>query len=97
MEHAAITQRISNLQAGLETWRDFLNKIAALTNTYEEQVKQIETVFSDIHKAVSENGNLPLSHTGMQNRLENLRVSNNSFLFILLNICILLLNIYFLR
>lgn len=75
MEHAAISQRISNLQAGLETWKGFLKKVALLTATFEDQVHYIENVFREIHSAISEPGVLPLSHTGMQNRLENLRVS----------------------
>ncbi|PSN34718.1 hypothetical protein C0J52_20229 [Blattella germanica] len=74
MEHAAITQRISNLQAGLETWKDFLNRVQSLTLEYEDQVKRIEMVFSDVHKTISDPGDLPLSHTGMQNRLENLKL-----------------------
>lgn len=75
MEHAAISQRISNLQAGLETWKGFLKKVALLTATFEDQVHHIENVFREIHSAIAEPGVLPLSHTGMQNRLENLKVS----------------------
>jgi len=75
MEHAAITQRISNLQAGLETWKDFLKRVLLLTATFEDQVNNIESVCREIHTAVTEPDVLPLSHTGMQNRLENLRVS----------------------
>jgi nesprin-1 len=75
MEHAAISQRISNLQAGLETWKGFLKRVALLTAAFEDQVHHIENVFRKIHCAVAEPGVLPLSHTGMQNRLENLRVS----------------------
>lgn len=75
MEHAAITQRISNLQAGLETWKDFLKRVRLLTSTFEDQVNHIESVFREIHAAVTEPDVLPLSHTGMQNKLENLRVS----------------------
>lgn len=75
MEHAAITQRISNLQAGLETWKGFLERVASLTSTFEDQVNHIENVFKEIHAAVTESDVLPLSRTGMQNRLENLRVS----------------------
>jgi len=76
MEHAAITQRISNLQAGLETWKDFLKRVLLLTATFEDQVNHIESVYREIHTAVIEPDVLPLSHTGMQNRLENLRVSS---------------------
>jgi len=75
MEHAAITQRISNLQAGLETWKDFLKRVLLLTATFEDQVKHIESVYREIQTAVTEPDVLPLSHTGMQNRLENLKVS----------------------
>jgi len=75
MEHAAITQRISNLRAVLETWKDFLKKVLLLTATFEDQVNRIESVYTEIHTAVSEPDVLPLSHTGMQNRLENLKVS----------------------
>lgn len=76
MEHAAITQRISNLQAGLETWKDFLKRVLLLTTAFEEQVNHIESVYREIHTAVAEPDVLPLSHTGMQNKLENLRVSS---------------------
>jgi nesprin-1 len=75
MEHAAITQRISNLQAGLETWKGFLERVALLTSTFEEQVNHIESVFKEIQTTIAEPDVLPLSHTGMQNRLESLRVS----------------------
>jgi nesprin-1 len=75
MEHAAISQRISNLQAGLETWKGFLKKIISLTTSFEDQLHRIENVFREIHSAIAEPDVLPLSHTGMQNRLENLRVS----------------------
>jgi nesprin-1 len=90
MEHAAITQRISNLQAGLETWKGFLKKVASLTATFDDQVNHIETVFKEIHVAVAEPDALPLSHTGMQNRLENLRVSFFTTLLTTTNFCMVL-------
>jgi nesprin-1 len=75
IEHAAITHSISNLQAGLETWKGFLERVALLTATFEDQVNCIERVFKEINTTIAESDGLPLSHTGMQNRLENLRVS----------------------
>ena len=38
-------------------------------------MNQISTVYREIHAVVAERDVLPLSHTGMQNRLENLKVS----------------------
>ncbi|XP_067009872.2 muscle-specific protein 300 kDa isoform X2 [Anabrus simplex] len=73
MEHAAISQRISNLKAGLETWKDFLDRIGSLQQTYDSRVTSIQTVFQDV-RGVIRDSDVPMSHTGMQNRLENLRL-----------------------
>nr|CAD7432086.1 unnamed protein product [Timema monikensis] len=73
MEHAAISQRISNLQAGLETWKDFLDRITGLTQSYDTQVSGVQAVFREVHAAVADPGGLPTSHTGMQNKLEVIR------------------------
>ncbi|CAG2066705.1 unnamed protein product, partial [Timema podura] len=75
MEHAAISQRISNLQAGLETWKDFLDRITGLTQSYDTQVSGVQAVFHEVHAALADPGGLPTSHTGIQNKLEVIRVS----------------------
>ncbi|KAG8236159.1 hypothetical protein J437_LFUL001566 [Ladona fulva] len=72
IEHAAIVQRISNLQAGLETWRDFLNRVSGLQHNHEEKSGRVQAVLREIHsKAVSQK---PLSHTEMQATLRNLHM-----------------------
>lgn len=53
MEHAANTQRITNLRAGLETWRDFIQRIQKL---HEEHIKQsdiITAIFQEISQTVN--------------------------------------------
>lgn len=74
MEHAAIVQRISNLRAGLETWRDFLEKIVNLGKTYDEKVKSIQSNFQETQTLVTNAaGNLPTNSIDIQERLNQLR------------------------
>jgi hypothetical protein len=75
MEHAAITQTINELKAELEKWQDSVDRFLLLTTIFEDQVNQISTVYREIHAAVTKPDVLPLSHSGMQNKLENLRAS----------------------
>ncbi|KAI5642763.1 hypothetical protein NE865_05289 [Phthorimaea operculella] len=46
MEYAGIVKRVDNLQASLDTWRDFLTRIIALIGEYE-------TTSTDLHKLYS--------------------------------------------
>jgi nesprin-1 len=74
MEHAAIKQRISNLQAGLETWRQFLERITLLLKTHEENVEKVQTLYDDIQDIITVSaGQLPTSHSGVSNKLEALQ------------------------
>ncbi|XP_029053380.2 nesprin-1-like isoform X2 [Osmia bicornis bicornis] len=53
MEHAADSQRIANLSAGLQTWRDFIQKIQKLHAEYEEQTRNISATFEEISQTLS--------------------------------------------
>ncbi|XP_063222937.1 muscle-specific protein 300 kDa-like [Bacillus rossius redtenbacheri] len=69
MEHASIRQRVGNLRAGLETWKDFLERVASLARTYEEQVARIQGTFHSVHAAISDPAGLPSMLEGMRERL----------------------------
>lgn len=75
MEHAVITQRISNLRAGLQTWRDFLIKIIKLGENYEKQVQSTQIVFQEIQEILTTttNQDIPSNPTDVQNKLNLLR------------------------
>lgn len=73
MEHAASTQRLSNLQAGLETWRDFLLRILSLHTTLEQQAAQIQGRLNEIRQAACQP--CPSTHADIQATLDSLRVS----------------------
>jgi nesprin-1 len=72
MEHAAINQRIINLQAGLETWRDFLQRVLNLHTNFEQQAVQIQATLNDV-KAVTCRP-CPTSNNEIIATIENLRV-----------------------
>lgn len=74
MEHSALSQRISNLQAALETWKEFLVRIMNLSKTYDEKVEKIQAVFQDIQQVINNSQDVPVYHSGIQNRLDNLRM-----------------------
>jgi nesprin-1 len=46
IEYAGIVKRVDNLQASLDTWRDFLSRILALIGEYE-------SITTDLHKVYS--------------------------------------------
>ena len=74
MEHAAIKQRISNLQAGLQTWHQFLERITFLLKTHEDNVQKVQTLYEDIQEAIAEAASqTPTSHSGVSNKLETLQ------------------------
>lgn len=74
MEHAAIKQRISNLQAGLETWRQFLERITTLVKTYENEVQKVQLLYEDIQEIITQlASDLPSSHSGVKNKLDILQ------------------------
>ncbi|KAK5645556.1 hypothetical protein RI129_006856 [Pyrocoelia pectoralis] len=74
MEHVAIVQRISNLQAGLDTWKQFLERIGALVKVYEEKVKKIQDLFDSFQDTINSNSQeLPGTHSVIAYRLETLR------------------------
>ncbi|XP_076751946.1 muscle-specific protein 300 kDa-like isoform X2 [Xylocopa sonorina] len=53
MEHAADAQRIANLSASLETWRDFIQRIQKLYAEYDERTKRIGSTLDDISQVLS--------------------------------------------
>lgn len=74
MEHASITQRIANLRAALDTWRDFLLKIVQLSHSYDAKVKNIQYNFHEIQDIIKEVTNdLPTTAETVQERLSELR------------------------
>lgn len=73
MEHAAITQRLTNLRAALETWKDFLQRILDLGKSYESQVKALQEPFQEIQQII-DSSTVPTSNAGMRSCLDNLRL-----------------------
>lgn len=75
MEHVAITQRIANLRAGLETWKKFIERIAELIGTHEDHVQNVQHSFDDIQELISTNSSqdLPATHSAISIRLETLQ------------------------
>ncbi|KAF4529290.1 hypothetical protein B566_EDAN016452 [Ephemera danica] len=71
MEHAASTQRLSNLQAGLETWRDYLLRILALHTAFEQHTTLIQTRLNAIRQIACQP--CPSSHADIQDTLDSLR------------------------
>ncbi|KAG5317017.1 SYNE1 protein, partial [Acromyrmex heyeri] len=77
MEHAANVQRIANLRAGLETWRDFVQRVQKLHEEHVKQSEMIVTIFQEIGQTLSAGfhaGPTSLSRTKEQlDSLEHLR------------------------
>lgn len=48
MEHAANVERIANLRAGLETWRDFVERVQKLHQQHMAQTDRITNTLQDI-------------------------------------------------
>ncbi|XP_037298332.1 nesprin-1-like [Manduca sexta] len=46
MEYAGIVKRVDNLQASLDTWRDFLTRILGLIGEYEKLTNDLHKLFS---------------------------------------------------
>jgi nesprin-1 len=66
IENIAFRQRISNLTASLNTWRDFLQSISLTGATYEELLQRIQQTHD--------------RHTGILNVIEAEFISNNGLL-----------------
>ena len=83
MEHASITQRIANLRAALETWRDFLEKILNLSKSYNTKLKHLQNNFGDVQNIVTNTSkNIPSNYNSVQKvlvKLRNERVRVNDF------------------
>ncbi|CAG9835633.1 unnamed protein product [Diabrotica balteata] len=74
MEHVAIKQRLSNLQAGLDTWKQFLDRITILVKTYEDTVFRIQKEFDEIQEIINETVlHQQTSHSVLSNKLDILR------------------------
>lgn len=74
MEHVAIKQRISNLQAGLHTWKEFLERISLLVKTHEERVAKVQKIFDSIQDVINESDTQPpTSHAGVSSHLDILQ------------------------
>lgn len=52
MESGAISQRIENLRASLETWRDFLRRISNLSATYNQKVNELQAQFEQTQNVI---------------------------------------------
>jgi len=77
MEHAANAQRIANLRAGLETWRDFVQRVQKLHEEHVEQSGAITAIFQEVGQTLSaafHAGPTSLSRTKEQlDSLQNLK------------------------
>lgn len=76
MEHIAIRRRLCNLEAGMDTWRHFLNRISVLIKIYEENVTKLQKFYDEIQETVNESlSHIPTSHSGIGNKLEILQAT----------------------
>lgn len=74
MEVGAITQRIENLRASLETWRDFLHRIQSLTTSYNEKVDYLQSQFEQMQNCICTNLKaVPQNIVQIENTLTELR------------------------
>ncbi|ERL91660.1 hypothetical protein D910_08988 [Dendroctonus ponderosae] len=74
MEHVAIKQRLSNIHAGLHTWKQFLERISHLVIAHEDRVQAMQKLFDGVQAVINESqAQLPTSHAGTANRLETLQ------------------------
>lgn len=74
MEHAAIAQRILNLRAALETWRDFLVRISDLNKSYDGKVKELQSYFGDVQQTINTTtASMPSTHSEIDTKLSELR------------------------
>lgn len=53
MEHIANTQRIANIRAGLETWKDFIVRIQDLNEYHKNQTTKITSAFQEVGDAIN--------------------------------------------
>lgn len=74
MEHAANTQRIANLRASLETWKDFLLRIRKLNGQHVEQTASVTTTFQYVSQSISKAFHAPpASLVQTQRQLDSLQ------------------------
>lgn len=72
MEHAALHQRISNIEASLLTWKQFLERIANLVQTHEERVSKLENTYKATEDFISGSSS-QTTHLGLIARMEILQ------------------------
>lgn len=74
MEYAALAQRVSNLQAGLDTWKQYLLRIEDLHKDYESKVNNLQTYYDEVQSTINSTGQEELkSNSAVNNKLENLQ------------------------
>lgn len=74
MEHSAIAQRVGNLRAALQTWKDFLTNILNKSRIYNEKVKDLQNQFEDIQQVITTTStDLPNTVEQIDNCLAELR------------------------
>lgn len=74
MEYASVNQRIANLRAALEIWKDFLLKIIQLSQTYDTKMKFLQNEFETIQKLIDNTTKAQFGNTNaIQERLTILR------------------------
>lgn len=74
MEHGAIAQRIENLRAALETWKDFLTRIITLGKSYNQKVTELQAQFQQIQSIVTDTSrDMPHTAVEVENCLAQLR------------------------
>lgn len=52
MEIGSVVQRIDNLRASLETWKDFLQRITHLSDTYNQKVAELQSQFQKTQQII---------------------------------------------
>ncbi|XP_044754283.1 nesprin-1-like isoform X2 [Coccinella septempunctata] len=69
MEHAALKQRISNLQASLMTWKQFLERISKLVQSHEERVSKLDNIYNNTQDIISDFMSQSSTNSSISNRL----------------------------
>lgn len=74
MEIGAISQRIDNLRASLEIWKDFLLRISNLIATYNQKVSQLQSHFQKVQNIISNTSkDIPNNVRQIESILDELR------------------------